>query len=62
LEEHGPFSVDEKHLLQENEFMHIYDLIETRARFSLHVLRTKNEENRTQLFRKSFIEKGHTGD
>ena len=42
--------------------MHIYDLIETRARFQLHVLRTKNEKSRTELFRKSFVEEGLTGD
>lgn len=36
--------------------MHLYDLIESQARFKLLDLRTKNENERKELFNKSFYD------
>jgi len=34
--------------------MNIYDLMETQARFKLYVIRKENEQNRREMFHKSF--------
>ena len=44
LKEHGDFTTVDDHKLDESEFLHLYDLIESQARFKLYVLRTQNEK------------------
>ena len=43
-------------MLDESEFMHLYDMIESQARFKLYVLRSKNEKKRMNLFNQSFFD------
>jgi hypothetical protein len=57
LRQHGPFKTeDENQVLDENEFLHLYDLIESQARFKLLSLRTANEKQRMSLFHQSFYD------
>jgi hypothetical protein len=57
LKEHGPFRTEkDDQILNENDFLHLYDLIESKARFKLLNLRTENEKKRMDLFHKSFYD------
>ena len=42
--------------MNEYDFLHLYDLIESKARFKLLKLRTDNEKKRMDLFHKSFYD------
>lgn len=54
IEMHGPFKVDEQDNLVEDDFLQIYDLIESMTRFELLKLRTKRERSRNKLFIEAF--------
>jgi hypothetical protein len=43
-------------ILAEDEFMHLYDMIESQARFKLYTLRTSNEKKRMNAFHQSFFD------
>jgi len=63
LKEHGPFKTeDNNQVLDESEFLHLYDLIESQARFKLLGLRTANEKVRMDLFYKSFYDAKQSND
>ena len=57
LNEYGSFKFDEHNNLKEEDFLRIYDLIESVGRFELNQLRDKNEKSRGSLFKKAFIDK-----
>ena len=56
LKEHGPFVTVNEQILAEDEFMHLYDMIESQARFKLYTLRTSNEKKRMNAFHQSFFD------
>ena len=50
IEVKGNFKVGTDNNLNEQDFIDIYDLIESVGRFELQTLRAKNETNRKQMF------------
>mmetsp|Transcript_17913 Transcript_17913/g.30468 ORF Transcript_17913/g.30468 Transcript_17913/m.30468 type:complete len:92 (+) Transcript_17913:239-514(+) len=52
---HGNLKVDEMNNLGEEDFKHIYDLIECFGRLDLNKLRTKNEKLRGKSFSDAFF-------
>lgn len=48
--EHGSFKFDKNNNLIEEDFLRIYDLIESVGRYELNELRNKNENNRYDIF------------
>lgn len=56
LEQHGTFKIDAKNNLTEEDFLRIYDLIESVGRFELKQLRDSNEVSRKEMFSKAFLE------
>lgn len=57
LNEFGTFKFDDQNNLKEEDFLRIYDLIESVGRFELNQLRDQNEKNRDNMFKKAFIDK-----
>lgn len=55
LQKYGTFKFDQKNNLNEEDFLRIYDLIESVGRFELNELRNKNENNRRDMFSKAFV-------
>jgi len=54
---HGEFSVNEDNvLIKEEDFLSVYDLIESVGRLKLRSLRAKNEENRRPRFISAFFQ------
>ena len=51
---HGAFKVNAQNNLEEEDFIQIYDLIESVARFNLHQLRKTNEVRRKTIFESAF--------
>jgi hypothetical protein len=58
LDENGSFKCDNNNNLKEEDFLRIYDLIESVGRFELMVLRQANETSRKQLFEQAFSDQG----
>lgn len=58
LKEFGSFKFDEKNNLNEEDFLRIYDLIESVGRFELNQLRDQNEKSRGGMFSKAFVGSG----
>lgn len=56
MEENGPFELDENDLLSEQDFLRLYDLIESVGRFELNQLREFNEKSREMIFKEAFID------
>ena len=50
VNEHGSFKFDANNNLNEEDFLRIYDLIESVGRFELCKLRENNEESRQRMF------------
>ena len=55
LNQYGTFKFDEKKNLNEEDFLRIYDLIESVGRYKLNQVRDKNEKNRGAMFAKAFM-------
>jgi len=58
IKKHGPFRTNEAGVLEESEFMMIYDLIEAVSRYQLRETREKHETARSDLFKVSFAAGG----
>lgn len=58
IRQHGPIKSNSKGTLEFNDFIEIYQLIETFGRFELHEVRNNNEERRKEIFRDSFAGEG----
>lgn len=54
LKEHGSFKFDANNNLNEEDFLRIYDLIESVGRCELKVLRESNEASRKKLYKEAF--------
>ena len=55
LTQYGSFKFDDKNNLNEEDFLRIYDLIESVGRFELSQLRENNEKNRAAMFNSAFL-------
>lgn len=58
MDEYGSFKCDNNNNLKEEDFLRIYDLIESVGRFELMVLRQANETTRQKLFETAFTDQG----
>jgi len=56
IKKHGSFKVNQNNNLSKEDFFEIYDLIETKSRFELEALRSKNELHRKALFKMAFFD------
>lgn len=54
FKEYGSFKFDANKNLNEEDFLRIYDLIESVGRFELKELREENEKSRKQMFADAF--------
>ena len=55
MNQHGSFKTSENGLLQFEDFIQIYNVIEGIGRFELQSLRESNEKERTLLFNQIFV-------
>lgn len=51
---YGQFKVDANNILSEEDFLRIYDLIESVGRYELKMLRNDNEVTRKKVFLAAF--------
>jgi hypothetical protein len=54
LGDYGSFKFDDHNNLKEEDFLRIYDLIESVGRFELMQLRESNEKSRQKMFADAF--------